>query len=71
MQVPGARKVWGTYPLVVSAAMKKLTTVGDKEIKVIQRFMRYPHNMPRWWFVLKSDEDVVLDLEMQWNEIEL
>ena len=75
MQVTGARKVWGTYLFTsehaVSTAVKKLTTLGGKEIKVFRKFRRYPGGKPRWWFVLKSEEDVLIDLETQWSEIEL
>lgn len=41
VQVAGARKVWGTYPFTsehaISTAVNKLTTLGDKEIKIIRR----------------------------------
>ena len=72
VQVVGARKVWGfTSEHAISTAVNKLTTLGDKEIKTIRRFRRYPGSKPRWWFVLKGGEDVLTDLERQWNEIEL
>ena len=51
--------------------MQKLTTLGDKEIKVIRRFRKYPGSKAKWWFLLKSDEEVLADLERQWNGIEL
>ena len=45
VQVSGVRKVWGTYLFTseqaVSNAVKKLTALGDKEVKVIRKYRKY------------------------------
>ncbi len=54
----------------MSNAVKKLTSLGDKEVKVVRKYRKHG-NKAKWWFLLKSDEEVLVDLENQWDSIEL
>ena len=73
--VDGVRRVWGTLPCTtpgaVSATLKKLTSDGSK-IAVKRKTRRYEGSgKTRWWFLLKSDENVLKKLDDEWESIRL
>ncbi len=73
--VSGVRRVWGTLPYTtpgaVSATLKKLTSVGNK-IAVKRKTRKHEGSgKTRWWFLLKSDENVLKKLDNEWESIQL
>ena len=75
--VNGVRRVWGTLPCTtpgaVSATLKKLTSVGSKIAvkRKTRRSRQEGSGKTRWWFLLKSDENVLKKLDDEWETIRL
>ena len=73
-KVPGARRVWGTLksttPGAISSALKKLTTVGS-QVTIKRKHRQLASGHTRWWFVLRSEEEVLTQLEGEWERVGL
>ena len=69
-KVFGARRIWGTMksttPGAISSALKKLTTVGD-QVSIKRKHRQLASGRTRWWFVLKGEEQVLTQLEDEWE----
>ena len=60
-----------TTPGAVSATLKKLTSVASK-IAVKRKTRKHESSgKTRWWFLLKSDENVLNMLDTEWEGIQL
>lgn len=78
-QVFGARKVWGTHKSAttgeVKGAISILANIPANDLTVKRKFKVVSGNRPRraakWWFVLRSDENVLKKLEETWSTIAL
>lgn len=77
--VPGSRKLWGTLRAatasVVSSTIGKLTTVG-KHVEVKRKYKLRPNGSTnnrnsKWWFILRGSEDVLKELEGEWERVQL
>ena len=77
--VPGSRKLWGTLRAatasVVSSTIGKLTTVG-KHVEVKIKYKLRPNGSTKnrnskWWFILRGSEDVLKELEGEWERVQL
>ena len=77
--VPGSRKLWGTLrattATVVSSTIGKLTTVG-KLVEVKRKYKSQPNGSTnnrntKWWFILRGSEDVLKELEGEWERVQL
>lgn len=73
--VPGVRRVWGTFKLTpagaVVATLKKLTTIGDR-LSVKRVFRKgIANGRDRWWFHLLGEEDLLKQLEGEWESVSL
>ena len=73
--VPGVRRVWGTFKHTpagaVAATLKKLTTTGDR--LTIKRVFRRgtAEGRDRWWFHLLGEEELLKQLEGEWESVSL
>ena len=71
--MPGVRRVWGTFKSTptgaVIAALKKLTTLGE-QLRVKRKF-REGTRSDRWWFLLYGEEELLKQLEGQWEKVAL
>ena len=78
-QVFGARKVWGTHKSAttgeVKGAISILANIPANDLTVKRKFKVVSGNRPRraakWWFVLRSDENVLKKCEETWSTIAL
>ena len=77
--VTGSRKLWGiphaTTAAVVSSTFGKLTTVG-KLVEVKRKYKSQPNGSTnrwntKWWFILRGSEDVLMELEGEWEHVQL
>ena len=75
----GARRVWGTFADAttrsVKAALKRVFTRGESEgdeLHVLRKFKPGGSGRKtRWWFVLRSSEPTLVNLESRWESMEL
>ena len=77
--VSGARRVWGTLPLITCTTVKntiahltKLNSVN--EIQVKRKFISRQSTRSgkdKWWFVLHGDENSLKSLETTWETVKL
>ena len=69
--VEGVRRVWGTLKATsttaVTSTLKKLTTLGDR--LTIRKKVKTDAN--RWWFLIKGDEQLLCELEGEWDRVSL
>ena len=76
-QVFGARKVWGTHKSAttgeVKGAISILANIPANDLTVKRKFKVVSGNRraAKWWFVLRSDENVLKKLEETWSTIAL
>ena len=77
--VPGSRKLWetlrATTAAVVSSTIGKLTTVG-KLVEVKRKYKSQPNGSTnnrntKWWSILRGSEDVLKELEREWERVQL
>ena len=57
-----------TTPGAISSALKKLTTIGDQG-SIKRKHRQLALGRIRWWFVLKGDEQVLTQLEDEWERV--
>ena len=77
--VSGARRVWGTLPLITCTTVKNtiahLTKLnGVNEIQVKRKFISRQSTRSgkdKWWFVLHGDENNLKSLETTWETVKL
>ena len=77
--VSGARRVWGTLPLITCTTVKntiahltKLNGVNDIQVK--RKFISRQSTRSgkdKWWFVLHGDENNLKSLETTWETVKL
>ena len=73
VQVVGARRVWGTMKVTTTTSLKStilkfcpLTSLQIKRKTVLD----VAGNVRRWWFVIHASENVLLDLEGRWDQLQ-
>ena len=76
IQVAGSRKIWGTLKSTttsaVSNAVCSLTGMNANHLIFKRKYKTNPtKNSSKWWFVIRSDEALLKDLEEQWHLIAL
>ena len=76
IQVAGSRKIWGTLKStttsVVSNAVCSLTGMNADHLIFKCKYKTNPtKNSSKWWFVIRSDEALLKDLEEKWHLIAL
>ena len=78
VQVPGARKIWGTHPNATTQAVSKtiaaLTEMSIASISIKRKYKMSPQSsgggkLSRWWFVIRGDEEAMRQLEGKWNAV--
>ena len=57
-----------TTPGAISSALKKLTTVGN-QVSIKRKHKQLDSGHTRWWFVLKGEEQVLTQLEDEWERM--
>jgi len=74
----GARKIWGTLrtttTLAVENALKTLTSINVKSLIVKRKFKTAHNNKDRvtkWWFVVRSEESILEQLQKEWPTISI
>ena len=71
--MPGVRRIWGTLrntpPAAVSATLCKLTTLGNQ--LSVRRKTNDISGRNRWWFLVKGNEEVLAQLEREWERVSL
>jgi len=77
-QVKGARKIWGTLRTTTTTAIERalstLTKVSSKDVVVKRKYktaQRDPHQVTKWWFVLRGEEEVLQQLQEEWPSVAL
>lgn len=78
-KVTGARRVWGTFADAttksVKAAMRKVFAIGESDEKDLNVIRRYKPGgrgrKARWWFILKSNESTLAEIEGKWESMEM
>ena len=76
IQVAGSRKIWGTLKSTttsaVSNAVCSLTGMNADHLIFKCKYKTNPtKNSSKWWFVIRSDEALLKDLEEKWHLIAL
>ena len=76
IQVAGSRKIWGTLKSTttsaVSNAVCSLTRMNADHLIFKCKYKTNPtKNSSKWWFVIRSDEALLKDLEEKWHLIAL
>lgn len=76
IQVAGSRKIWGTLKSTttsaVSNAVCSLTGMNADHLIFKRKYKTNPtKNSSKWWFVIRSDEALLKDLEEKWHLIAL
>ena len=71
--VDGVRRVWGTmrgcsYRTVLST-LQRLTSVAEN-VEVRRKFKKRGNTEVRWWFLIRGEETVLQNLDMEWVNIE-
>ena len=77
--VRGARRVWGTLPLITCTTVRntisRLTQLSCvNEIQVRRKFVSGQSTRSgkdKWWFVLHGGEDILQSLEAVWETVKL
>ena len=74
-KVAGVRRVWKTMrsatSFTISSTLKKLTSVGNK--LMIRRKSRpgSASGKSTYWFIIKSNEDVLQKLDEEWDQVQM
>ena len=74
-KVLGVRRIWGAVRSctvsAISNTLKKLTTVGSQ--LTVRRRSRFDGRSGKsyYWFILKGNEDVLCELEGEWDRVNL
>ena len=76
IQVAGSRKIWGTLKSTttsaVSNAVCSLTGMNADNLIFKRKYKTYPtKNSSKWWFVIRSDEALLIGLEAKWHVLAL
>ena len=76
VEVPGARKIWGTVKATSSSAVlgtiKRLTSSGAKlSIKRKSQPATEDRRRERWWFILKGKEEDLIQLQTEWETVNI
>lgn len=70
--VPGARKFWGTMksttPAAISSVLKKRMTV-ENQVSVKRKHKQLASGHTLWWFVVKGEEEILTELEGEWERV--
>ena len=73
-RVVGARKIWGTLRTTtsnaVSSTLSKLTSKGN-QVQVKRKFksIQNTNKTVRWWFVIRGSEDMLQEIESEWDHV--
>ena len=73
-RVVGARKIWGTLRTTtsnaVSSTLSKLTSKGN-QVQVKRKFksIQNTNKTVRWWFVIRGSEDMLQDIDSEWDHV--
>ena len=70
----GARKIWGTLRTTtsnaVSSTLSKLTSKGNQvQVKRKYKSIQNTNKTARWWFVLRGSEDMLQEIENEWDHV--
>jgi len=76
VKADGARKIWGTLKTTTCTAVRNaissVTKVSSSNLQIKRKY-KLSHNNPdtvtKWWFVVRGEESVLLELEREWNSI--
>ena len=73
-RVVGARKIWGTLRTTtsnaVSSTLSKLTSKGNQvQVKRKYKSIQSTNKTARWWFVLRGSEDMLQEIENEWDHV--
>lgn len=74
-KVSGVRRVWRTMrsatAFTVSSTLKKLTSIGNK--LSVRRRSRPGSNSGKstYWFIIRSNEDILLKLDEEWDQVQM
>ena len=78
VSVCGARRIWGTLKATTTRAVEKvISTFSTTPVIVKRKYKSF--NTPgsitkksqRWWFVVRAEESVLVQLERDWESIEV
>jgi hypothetical protein len=78
MSVCGARRIWGTLKATTTRAVEKvISTFSTTPVTVKRKYKSF--NTPgsitkksqQWWFVVRAEESVLVQLERDWESIEV
>ena len=74
VQVVGARRVWGTMKVTSTSSLKstiqKFCPLNSLQIKR-KTVLDVAGNVRKWWFIIHAPENVLLDLEGSWDQLQL
>ena len=75
VKIPGVRRVWKTMrsatSFTISSTFKKLTSVGSKLSIRRRTGSGSASGKSTYWFVLKSNEDILQKLEEEWDQVQM
>ena len=73
VQVVGARRVWGMMKVTTTSSLKstllKFCPPTSLQIKR-KTVLDIAGNVRRWWFVIHASENLLLDLEGRWDQLQ-
>ena len=76
VKADGARKIWGTLKTTTCTAVRNtissVTKVSRSNLQIKRKYKlnrNNPDTVSKWWFVVRGEESVLLELEQEWNSI--
>ena len=74
IRVQGARRVWGTMKVTTASSLKhaisKFCPASSLQVKR-KTVNDHSGQVKRWWFVIHAPEDILLDLDSTWEQLQL
>ena len=71
VEVPGARKIWGTVKATsssaISSTLKRLTSAGTKLFVKKKKVLRAV--VKKWWFIVRGKEEDLVQLQDEWEVV--
>ncbi len=73
--VPGKRRIWGTMKqcnagAVNRAVILQTTKVSNDSIEVRRKYKTLDNNRLRWWHVVSGEEEILKQLEGEWEGVQ-
>ena len=76
VKADGARKIWGTLKTTTCTAVRNtitsVTKLSSSNLQIKRKYKlsrNNPDTVTKWWFVVRDEESVLLELEQEWSSV--